>query len=185
MVQLTPRLPSKCDLLSLSDKVSKSSLIIPVIHIVCHSCYSSMGLGCMYIGIYLVFVNSFRWKNMWCIIQDTSILGLDPKTGEIHVVLLFDKSKLRPLNFCNQYFWVNIFNFWLHIQTTLPYILIDILEFAIQFNRSEIGVKKCIRLSNLSRQLWIKIAAQERFFEWKESIQRVISIHPGTPQSFD
>ena len=101
MVQLTRRLPSKRDLFSLPDKVSKISLIILVIYIACHNYYSSMRLGCIYIGIYLNFINSFRWKNMWCIIQDTSILGLDPKTGEIHVVLLFDKSKLPALNFCN------------------------------------------------------------------------------------
>ena len=108
MVQLTRRLPSKRDLFSLPDKVSKISLIRLVSYIVCDNCFSSMRLSCMYIGICLNFVNSFRWKNMWCIIQDTSILGLDPKTGEIHVVLLFDKSKLRPLNFCSWLFWGNI-----------------------------------------------------------------------------
>ena len=96
MVQLNLRLPSKRDLFSLPDKVSKISLISLVIYIICHNYYSSIRLG-----IYLNFINSFRWKNMWCIIQDTSILGLDPKTGEIHIVLLFDKSKLPALNFCN------------------------------------------------------------------------------------
>ena len=108
MVQLTRRLPAKRDLFSLPDKVSKISLIRLVIYVVGHNYFSSMRLGCMYIGICLNFVNSFRWKNMWCIIQDTSILGLDPKTGEIHVVLLFDKSKLRPLNSCSWLFWGNI-----------------------------------------------------------------------------
>ena len=46
-------------------------------------------------------------------------------------------------------------------------------------DRAETGVKKCIRFSNLSRQLWIKIPAQERFFEWKESIERTLTSYPG------
>ena len=46
-------------------------------------------------------------------------------------------------------------------------------------DRAETGVKKCIRFSNLSRQLWIKIPAQERFFEWKESIERTLISYPG------
>ena len=47
-------------------------------------------------------------------------------------------------------------------------------------DRAETGVKKCIRFSNLSRQLWIKIPAQERFFEWKESIERTLTSYPGS-----
>ena len=47
-------------------------------------------------------------------------------------------------------------------------------------DRAETGVKKCIRFSNLSRQLWIKIPAQERFFEWKESIERTLISYPGS-----
>ena len=46
-------------------------------------------------------------------------------------------------------------------------------------DRAETGVKKCIRFSNLSRQLWIKIPAQERFFEWRESIERTLTSYPG------
>ena len=59
----------------------------------------------------------------------------------------------------------------------LPFMKLD---FAIQSDRSETGVKKCIRFSNLSRQLWIKISAQERFFEWKESIERTMKTYPGS-----
>ena len=49
----------------------------------------------------------------------------------------------------------------------------------MQADRAETGVKKCLRFSNLSRQLWIKIPAQERFFEWKESIERTLTSYPG------
>jgi len=100
-------------------------------------------LGVLQKTICLDCIYNCRWNNMWCIIQDTSILGLDPKTGEIHVVLLFDK------------------------------------KFLMQADRAETGIKKCLRFSNLSRQLWIKVPGQERFFEWKESIERTLTSYPG------
>ena len=50
----------------------------------------------------------------------------------------------------------------------------------MQADRAETGVKKCLRFSNLSRQLWIKVPGQERFFEWKESIERTLTSYPGT-----
>ena len=49
----------------------------------------------------------------------------------------------------------------------------------MQADRAETGIKKCLRFSNLSRQLWIKVPGQERFFEWKESIERTLTSYPG------
>ena len=33
-----------------------------------------------------------RWRKLWCIIQESFILGISPKTGEIRMVLLFDND---------------------------------------------------------------------------------------------
>ena len=59
-----------------------------------------------------------------------------------------------------------------------------LLEFAIKAGNNQTGVKKCIQFSNLSRQLWIKIPAQELFFEWKEAIERVMLTPPGKTNIF-
>ncbi|XP_059080712.1 phospholipase D2-like isoform X2 [Tigriopus californicus] len=34
-----------------------------------------------------------KWNKLWLILQDTFLLGIKPKTGEIRVVLLFDKGQ--------------------------------------------------------------------------------------------
>ena len=62
--------------------------------------------------------------------------------------------------------------------------MFNILEFAIKTEKSETGVKKCIKFSNLSRQLWIKIPAQELFSEWKIAIERVMIRTPGKMNTF-
>ena len=118
---------------------------------------------------------------MWCIIQDTSILGLDPKTGEIHIVLLFDKSKnydSKSIELKKEITYSN-FNSSIAMIFSNDQVF-HILEFKMHADRAETGVKKCIRFSNLSRQLWIKIPAQERFFEWRESIERTLTSYPGS-----
>jgi len=33
-----------------------------------------------------------RWRKIWCIIQETCIVGISPKTGEVSLVLLFDND---------------------------------------------------------------------------------------------
>jgi len=33
-----------------------------------------------------------RWHKMWVVVHETSLLAVKPKTGEIRVVMLFDKG---------------------------------------------------------------------------------------------
>lgn len=43
----------------------------------------------------LLLLSRKRWRKMWLILQESYIIGLNPKTGEVRVVLLFDRGELR------------------------------------------------------------------------------------------
>ena len=35
-----------------------------------------------------------RWQKLWVILQETYIIGVSPKSGEVRIVFLFDKGRL-------------------------------------------------------------------------------------------
>ena len=36
-----------------------------------------------------------RWRGLWVVLQESYVLGISPKTGEVRVVMLFDKGHNR------------------------------------------------------------------------------------------
>ena len=51
-------------------------------------------------------------------------------------------------------------------------------EFGVSAGIKQTGIKNCIQLSNLTRQLWIK-TPEEDTREWKDAIDRVTTAQPG------
>ena len=51
-------------------------------------------------------------------------------------------------------------------------------EFGVSAGIKQTGIKNCIQLSNLTRQLWIK-TPEEDTREWKDAIDRVTTTQPG------
>ena len=43
-----------------------------------------------------------RWHGLWVVLQESCVLGVSPKTGEVRVVMLFDKGTQL-----NRYFLMN------------------------------------------------------------------------------
>ena len=42
-----------------------------------------------------------RWRGLWVVLQESYVLGISPKTGEVRVVMLFDKGPQLSRYFSN------------------------------------------------------------------------------------
>ena len=40
----------------------------------------------------LLLLTRTRWRKLWMILQESYVIGISPKTGEVRIVLLFDKG---------------------------------------------------------------------------------------------